>query len=360
MRKTLTTLGLTLAFLLAIDVAVAGLLGWADRQGRFGSLVRYFEYGRSVPGKLTLWDTHPDSPGNLYDVAWRDEAMARSAAEFAAEPPGTGPVVRSYGMSFVNNVLDQARALDPTLVVDGHAGPGAPPNSTYAMFIDDRQSRRPSDIAVLGILSSSVPAMAALSNQTWVFEQPAPFTYPVFHPDGEGLRWVVPLVTSAAQHRSLDENPDMARSWARQLAGQDAFYSPITHGAVWADRSPFARLVRRSLATGHIERAERRILENGRYPYVEVLQRMIADFAATARADGQMPVVMLIQSSDLSDPDVLEIARPVLERDAIAYLATVEHADPRDPAGFLTDGHYAPEFDRRFGRAFLDVIAAAM
>ena len=43
-------------------------------------------------------------------------------------------------------------------------------------------------IVVLGFLSSSLHAMASLSNRTWSFEQPAPFTYPVFLPEGAGLR----------------------------------------------------------------------------------------------------------------------------------------------------------------------------
>jgi hypothetical protein len=318
-------------------------------------LCRRTQYGRSVPGKLAQWEADPDRRGNLYDVAWRSEAVSDSSAEFAKDQGVSGPVVRSYGMSFVGNILTQAQAVEPNLVLDLHAGPGAPPNFTYALFLDDAQNRQPGDFAVFGILSSAIPALAALSNRTWVFEQPAPFTYPVFHPAGDGLRQIKPLINSATAERALRTQPDAKAAWARQLAEEDLFYFPITFSATWLDYSPFARLVRRSLAKGHIERTKAKIL-SGPYPYAEVLRRMIADFAQTARRDGQIPIIVLIQSRAGGDADVLEIAKPVLERDNIPYFATAEQFDPGDPSGFLGDGHYRPEIDRRFGEAFVDLI----
>lgn len=358
MRKTLSVLALTLLVLGLMDTAVAGLLGWAERSGRLGSLVQYFDYGRSVPGKLARWEETPGIRGDLYDVAWRPDLLAHSARVFAEQAPETGPVVRSYGMSFVDNILRQAKRLDPTLEIDAHSGPGAPPNFTYAMFLDDRPNRRPGDIVVLGLLSSAVPSMAALSNRTMIFEQPAPFTYPIFYPDGDTeLRRIDPLIESVAQQRSLRRDPDLAQAWARQLAEEDAFYSTAAFGAPWLDRSPLARLIRRSLAIGHIERTKQKIVAGRSYPYEETLPRMIADFARIARADGQFPVVMLIQARTPQDARLLETAAPTLDRMTIPYLATVEHFDPRNIAGFRGDGHYIPEVDRAFARVFLDLVA---
>lgn len=355
MKKSLSMIGLIVLLLVGLDIGVASVLTWADERGKLGSLVRYFEYGRSVPGKLARWETSPDSPGNLYDVAWRAASVSDSNVRFRENQAVSGPVVRSYGMSFVNNILKQAQEVELDLALDLHGGPGAPPNFTYALFFDDAQNRRPGDFAVFGILSSAVPALAALSNRTWAFEQPAPFTYPVFHLADDGLSRVEPLVNSANAERALSTQPDAQAAWTQQLEEEDFFYSPTTFGALWLDYSPFARLVRRSLAKSHIERIETKIL-SGAYPYDEVLRRMISSFAETARSDGQIPIVMLIQSRERGDVDVLAIAKPILERDNIPYLATVEHFDPQDISGFLGDGHYRPEIDRRFGAAFLDLI----
>ena len=129
MKKTLTMLSLILVCLVLLDGAVALTLGWADRAGRLDSLVRYFEYGRSVPGKLAMWERTRNATGNLYDVAWRSDQIALSRERFLAEDTSTGPVIRSYGMSFVNNILEQAIDIQPGLVWDDHAGPGAPPDS---------------------------------------------------------------------------------------------------------------------------------------------------------------------------------------------------------------------------------------
>ncbi|MBK0329371.1 hypothetical protein I5535_19015 [Rhodobacteraceae bacterium F11138] len=359
MRKTAAMLGLVLLFLALLDTGVAVVLHWAEAQGRMGSLVRYFDYGRSVPGKLAQWEADPDAPGSLYNVAWRQGAIAVSSAEFAAETDDTGPVIRSYGMSFVNHIMIAAQEQDPDLRVDRHSGPGAPPNFTYALFQEDRGNRRAGDVVVLGILSSSVPAMAALSNRSWTFEQPAPFTYPVFLLNGEEVKRVEPLINSAEQERALAHAPARARAWADQLAAWDAFYSPITFGAVWLDASPLARLVRRSLGTAHVAQVKAEILAGSEYPYVEVLNRMIMDFARTAQADGQIPIVVLVQTRNPVNVDVLEIARPALERADVAYLATVEHFDPADVSGFVSDGHYRPGINARFGKVFLDLVDTA-
>lgn len=356
MKRTFMVLGLTLICLVLMDVIVAFALGWAERTGRFGSLVTYFEYGRSVPGKLARWEDNPDPRGNLYDAAWRETLIEQSHEAFLAEPEEEGPVIRSYGMSFVNNILRSAVELRPDLVWDGHSGPGAPPNFTYALFEEDRDNRKAGDVVILGILSSAVPAMAALSNRTWAFEQPAPFTYPVYWPDGEGLVPVEPLINSSEEERSLRADPAVARRWARQLAEDDAFYAWPTFGAPWLDVSPFARLVRRSLAISDVAKTEADILSGSPYPYAEVLRRMIRSFSETARSDGQIPIVFLIQSRDPGDADLLVALQSVLNEEEILYLATAMYFDPRDPSGFLPDGHYAPGVDRTFAEAFLEML----
>lgn len=356
MRKTLSMMALVLVFLALMDFGVAGVLRWAEANGRMGSVVPYFEYGRSVTGKLARWENRPEMIPNLYDLAWRPDVLAASARDFAQEDPAEGPVVRSYGMSFVNNILRAAQTQDPALRWDSHAGPGAPPNYTFALFEDDRASRRAGDIAVLGILSSAVPGMAALSNRTWVFEQPAPFTYPIFRPEGaQGLSRREPLVASLAQQRALSGDPAAARAWAGQLAGEDAFYGPVLFGAAWLDASPFARLVRRSLAKRHIAGVKAELLA-GDYPHGPVLERMVLNFAGAARADGQRPVVMLIQTRDPTDPDLRALLGPLLAREGIPYLATAEHIDLRDPSAFVPDGHYRPDLDQRLGRVFLEMV----
>jgi hypothetical protein len=357
MKRTAAILCLTLGLLAVLDFGVAQALGWAERSGQLGSLVRYFEYGRSVPGKLARWQDHPGTPGNLMHVAWRSEMIAHSKAKFEAETPGSRPVIRSYGMSFVNNILQAAAEQKPDLVLDLHSGPAAPPNFTYAVFEEDRSNRRTGDIAVLGLLSSSVPAMAALSNSTWMFEQPAPFTYPIYRPEGEGLVRIDPLINSQDNFLALNSDSTAYHAWQAQLTTEDGFYAPQTFGFSGLDASPFTRLARRSLATSHVQSTKDEILHHGAYPYEEVLRRMILSFAQTARMDGQKPVVFLIQTRDPLDADLLDITKPILEGANIPYLATAEIFDPLNLSGFLEDGHYKPQVDHMFAKAFIDLVS---
>ena len=193
--------------------------------------------------------------------------------------------------------------------------------------------------------------MAAMSNRTWVFEQPSPYTYPIFRPlpDG-GLTRVDSIINSADEERSLAADPVRAAAWRAQLRREDVFYSPKTFGVAWLEASPFVRLVRRSRGTGHVDARKAAVIApSGRhaFAYTTVLRRMVTEFAAQARAQDQHPGVFLIQTRDPMDVDLLEALGPTLVGQEIPYLATAEHVDPRDAAAFIPDGHYTPENDRR-------------
>lgn len=356
MRRQIRIILATLLCFVLLDGLVAIFLATVAP----GSLVRFFEYGRSVPGKLEAWEMTPKAPGNLQAVAWMPEMIEDSAEKFASEDPGDGPVFRVYGLSFVNHILDAAQEVDPTLILDKHSGPGAPPNFTYAAFLDDRANRREGDIVVFGILSSALAPMASCSNSSWAFEQPAPFTYPIFTPAQEqGLNRTDPILRSYAQYQAEGYRDPQ---WQEQLASQDRLFSPVATALAWLDLSPFARLVRRSLALDDISQKEAEVLSHpygAPYPYGEALTQMAKTFAQTVRADGQIPIVMLIQSRDQQDPDLLALLGDMLAHENIPYFATAEHQDTRDPRAFLGDGHYTHEVNIRFGKAFLKLPSVA-
>lgn len=330
--------------LIVIDLAVAGVLRVFETRGMAGGLVTYFEYGRSVPGKLARWEANPDLPGNLRDVAWPADILEKSAAGFAAEDPGI-PVVRNYGMSFSAHILRAAQDARPDLVIDQHNGPGAPPNFAYATALDDGANRRPGDIAVFAILSSSLSGMASFSNRSWAFEQPAPFTYPIFRPEGAtGLTRIDPIARGPG-----DAGPEITA----QFAAEDAHYSAAAFALPAADASPFARLVRRALAVRGMQDRRAELTTGGAYPVAEVLQRMVLGFAAEVRAQDQVPVVFLIQSNRPQDLDVAAMLRDLLEAEGIPYLATADIHNPRNPVGYLGDGHFTKAVNARLAEAFL-------
>ena len=358
MRNLIRTFLFTLAALIALDASVAVVLMWSERTQRLGSLVTYFDYGRSVPGKIERWQNGAVTRGNLLEVAWLDREVSKSQVHFQSAPATQTPTVRTYGMSFVDNISQAAKDARPELVVDRHSGPGAPPNFTFAFFQKDKGNRKSGDVAVLGILSSSVHAMAALSNRSWAYEQPAPFTYPIFTPapNGQGLTSIDPVIATYADQLALPNDPRLAAAWYDQLAADDHHYSRATYGFVWLDHSPFLRLVRRSLAKSVLARSKADVLENGTFPYGEVLHRMVRIFATEARAEGLHPIVILVQTRRPGDPDLAALLSPKLRAEGIPYLSTSEFADPKDPSLFRPDGHYTAKIDALFGAQLLRLI----
>ena len=357
MRATIKTVFVTLLALVVLDFAVAAALTWTKNSGRLSALNNYFDLGLSVPAKIEAWGDGSNPYGNLYRVAWIETIIAHSAEKYTSEPDERDVTLRSYGMSFSGNIVEKAIALQPSLVADLHGGPAAPVNLTFTLFTEDRGNRNKGDVIAFGILSSSVTKLAAMSNRTWVFEQPAPFTYPIYYPEGEGLRRVDPLIRSATQETDLVTSPGLQRAWYDQLAFHDRYYSDLLFKGRVFDQSPVIRLVRRAVSLRLLGRSEQEIRSAREYPTKDVLRLMMGELKRTALEDGQVPVVVLVQTNNPSDIDLRAFMRPVLDELEMPYIATADYFDPRDSSGFIGDGHYNAEIDRIFGQALLDEIA---
>lgn len=353
MKRFLFTLLLTLATLLVIDFGVAGLLGVLERSGKIGSLVRFFDYGRSVPGKHTEWLGDLDQPHNPMKAAWIDQMLQDPITSEPPEGADRSLIIRSYGMSFSNNILLAALDRDASLTLDLHAGPASPPNSSFYVALADRENREPNDVVVLAFLSSSLRGMQSLSNRTWNFEQPIPYTYPIYRAVEGELIVTHPIVTT------LDEelNPVLAALWKNQLSNLDANYSGYAFEWPTLDYSPFVRLVRRALAIRAQTKAKSRVETENNSSIRDTLRLIIRDFAEMAREDGQLPVIFLIQSRDPSDLNLLAMLRTTLENYDVPYMATEDHFPPTDLSGFEGDGHYRPEVDDLFAQKFLEILA---
>ena len=356
MKATIKTLFVTLLALIVMDFGVANFLNWSKANNRLGSLTNYFDLGLSVPAKIEAWAIDDNVSGNLYQVAWPQAILMDSTQKSAFEPDDHGRTIRNYGMSFSGNISEKAMEIDPSFSVDNHAGPAAPTNHSYMLFVADRENRNPGDVVVFGILSSSVPNIAAMSNRTWLFEQPAPYTYPIYYPEGEGLRRVDPFIGTLEKQAELEASPGLQRAWRDQLAEHDRFYSPLMFEWRSLDRSPLVRLIRRAATFRLLSQRDQQVLQDNEYPTLEVLRRMLVDVKNTAIQDGQIPVILLIQTNNPSDIDLRGFLAPTLREIEIPYVATADYFDPKDSSGFVGDGHYSGRVDKIFGQALLDVI----
>ena len=84
---------------------------------------------------------------------------------------------------------------------------------------------------------------------------------------------------------------------------------------------------------------------------------IVRRFAAEARSDGKLPIVLMIQ--DGSSGDRLQSAlQPVLDEDAILSLNTNSICPTSDRSYFLPDSHFTPAGDRMIAEAIAKLIRA--
>jgi hypothetical protein len=85
---------------------------------------------------------------------------------------------------------------------------------------------------------------------------------------------------------------------------------------------------------------------------------LLVDFAESARADGRLPIVLLMGDRGYGDY-LYRALGPVLDAHQIAFISSHEIAPASDPRTFLPDGHFRKELDERLGTLFLERLHAA-
>ena len=362
LKGTVAVAAWTLAFLAAADVTLnVAFRRPANPRVDLTGVRGYLAYGYSTEGKLAYLVRPTDAgSGKLVPVGWVDGVAANPTV---IGPPKPRVRVATFGMSFSNGISRAMHGLDPSVQVALYAGPEAPPNHTFAVYRSARAlGPLPADVVVWGILASSVKGMVTESGVTWMFEAPAPFCYPRYTVDASGglvERW--PSVRTEADLRAAVRDPARMAAFRRSLAAGDRFYDALTFGGRWADRSALARMVRRAIADHHVtavtDAIDRRKLGfDPDDPDVAVpLRAMCRDFAATARADGHRPIVLLIQDQGSGD-HLYKLLGPALAAAGVPYVSTHELVRTDDKSNFVPDGHFTPAAYDRVARAMLDRI----
>ncbi len=326
-------------------------------------LARYFEYGRSVEGKLRL--LVPEDPAYTHPVAqagWlhgRDARIAREPTRAAREG---GVLVAFYGMSFSNRVAKALTAIDPRITARNIAGPGAPPNYTYAAMLEDR-SRHQADVVVWTILASSLVQMGSLTAQTTFFEQPAPYTFPIFDWKDGRLDRRDPEFFSLAEFRVARDDPERWGRWLDELRQYDQAFDSFLFRGGPLDASVLVRLIRRGWSKRQSRLLGKSILSgNDLSPDAipgRTLPALARRFALAAAEDGRVPLILMIHNQGWSDR-VYRLLKETLSSSGIPYVSTHDIVPAGDPSSFLPDGHFSPELDRKIARRVRDVIAAQL
>jgi hypothetical protein len=347
----------TIAVLILFD-AVAGIVFRppADPRMPMSSMQLYFDYGRSIEGKLrrevgasSAQDTLIVGAGWIANVCNGDSPVSSDKLVFDM-----------YGMSFTNRIGKRLLELDPALTMSGYGGPSAPINHSYACFLRRFNAQAHlAPVQILGVLASSVPRMLTLSGLTTSFEAIQPFTYPRYSLTTDGrLVAFSPSITSPDELRQALADPPKWRRFVDELAAHDYFYDRFVFRSDVFDHSVLGRMVRRAWGQ-RIERArlaELRPAEGfaGSPEIAPVLRAILTDLANKVRSVHALPIVILMEDRGFGGS--LSAAVPALKADNIPFVLTSDLVSPGASENFLSDGHFAPAANDKIAKAVLTLL----
>jgi hypothetical protein len=360
-RRFLATLVWTIISIAILDVTI-GLIFRSppEPQAIPTTMQFYFDYGRSIEGKLRRMvgaTVAQDAP--IIVAGWIAHDCSRSISI-----PAGKLGIEIYGNSFTLNIAGAMEKLDPRLAMEHFGGPGAPPSHSYACFLlrnQTEQTRAP--IQIFGVLASSLRRMVTISGLTTTFELPQPFTYPRYtiRSDGHLTPHQASIRSPEDLHAALADRVKW-RAFVGELAAMDAFYAPEMMDANIADHSVLLRMVRRAwgqrllrdrTASLHPETGF-----DGAPEIASVLRAILVDFADRARASGQRPIVVLFEDRGYGGVLSTMLAAE-LEKNHIGFVATGRVVDTDDPHNFVPDGHFTPAAFSEIARAALRLVNEA-
>jgi len=357
-RSTVKVALWTLVWLAAIDVGVNLAFGISPASSNSPSaLMRYFEYGRSVEGKLRRMVADPQGAGLIVGAGWIEADKLKALPDKAAD--GADLMVAVYGQSFAFMAAKEAAKQDGRITLRLVGGPSAPPNHSFAAYQSDT-ARSPADVVVVGVLSSSVGRMGALSGLFPTFENPAPFTFPRYRLSNGKLEAEWPLIRSEAEFRSaFAERSPLWQQFKQQLARSDRGYSSFVFDESSLDNSSIVRLIRRGWV------AHRQPYDDAVYkasagfrpdsPDMKSLDAMLVEMGRQSRDRKERLIVLLLNTEGRSDYLRAALA-PGLEKAGIEYLSTSDYFSANDPSNFAPDLHYTNAANIKFSSALLKSI----
>src|SRR5919199_346097 len=359
-RKVVVTGLWIIFFLLVFDISTNFLFPYPSNPQvtDAGPLNSYFEYGRSVEGKLLrMLGPTDEASSPLAQAGWLDPELWKKLKAPVSRPPGKELLVAIYGMSFSNHVGTAMEAMDSRLAIRAIAGPAAPPNYSFAAYNLDR-GRHQADIVVLGMLASSVKAIRTLNGMTWQFEGPAPYTYPRYFVEEGKLKAIWPTILSLTQLRAAHQDKAQWDAFVTQMREHDGFFNSFLFEHNWLDNSAIVRMIRRAWAQRHQTTITNQIHSPTGFneeTEIPVLRAMVAEFAATAKADGKRPIVLVLNDRGYDD-HLFQALKPTLESASIPYVSTHNIAPATDIRNFVGDGHFTTSANKLIAEAVLKLL----
>jgi hypothetical protein len=360
LRRALATFGWVLAWLVALDFAVNLLFAYPSdpKDLKPGTMALYFDYGRSMEGRLrrsTRADPAASAP--ITQAGWYEPLTAVTRP---AKPGGTE--VSIYGMSHSVRLAEALQATSLHYSARSVGAPGATTNWSYGAFLRDRGGDT-SKVAVLAIMSSTLPMITSPAPMDWNTSFAMPYTADRFVLKDGKLEAIRPPYESFAGYVRTLNDPAAWQDALAQFQRTDPFYDPLLVRATWLDNSTLIRLARRAWSQRRDRAWRTKVLDARHFDAasepVRLANAIVADFAREARHRGQVPVIYVVNSFGYGDQLYRALAG-TLEGQRIPYLSTHTIVSPSDPAGYLPDSHFTDANDRKLAESLTRLIDAEL
>jgi hypothetical protein len=334
-NKILETCAIVLVWLVLFDVGAQFLLKIVDNE----KLNNFFSYGLSTETQIRNMFKEDIPDNSVLHAGWneKDKFISR----------GISADVTFYGMSFSNHIADQLMTVDENLTIRLIDGPASPLNHSLSAFLIDKDVCR-SQVAVLGVLDSSLKYLNAMTNDTIGSDSSMGSFYPRFELNESGLEQIKPKINSFEQ---LEKAINDKTFWDDNLSiikEHDENYSGLIYKSNILDYSIMGRFLKRWYKGRHNDIVTKRVFSDEVFTekIIDQASDMIDLFIHEAGENGVTPIILFIETQKYQNA-LSTGFKSYMDKLECPYLVTGDLVLTDNPANFKGDGHITEENNKK-------------
>jgi len=348
------------AYLVVIDIAINIVFPYPKdpRNISPSAMQHFFEYGRSIEGKLTRMTRKTnDESAPILSTGWLDDSLNERIPK--NQDSSNKPVVTVYGMSHAVLLAEDMARINNSLIIRSVGAPGAVPSWSYAAYLFEKEHHY-SDVVILGIMTRGVHLICTTSGVTNHFDSIHPYTYPRFFLSNGNLEYVLPPFISLGGYREYFYNSEKWKNYIKWLQEYDKYYDPLLFKKTILDSSSIFRMLRRAYAYSTTRKQESTVYNDikGFDPEsdeVKILRSIIVEFSQTASRNNSLPIVYIVNNVFMGD-HLFRILEPTLLSHNVLFLSTHDICPPNDPRYYDSTSHFIRSMNLELAKAMIKII----
>ncbi len=350
-------------YLVIMDVAVNSIFKFPSEPGNAhpSFLEQYFEYGRSVEGKLDrMYGFKGAETMPILGYGWLQNENYELLPNKA---PGNKSLIAIYGMSHAKLLGDAIKRIDSKYMIRDIIAPGAPVNWSFAAYIADKEKHE-AKISILAVMTDSVPYISATAGTTCYFDMGHPYTFPRYFMEKDLIKEIYPPFYTTEGFKKYFFNSEKWKEYRAWLNRNDKYYDILLFKRSMLDKSSLFRVLRRSYSETMKQNIIEKIYDkngfNLKSEEVLALQGIVRSFAKNVRKKKGIPIIYIVNNENRGD-HLYKALKKILEDYNIPFLSTHRICPPDDPRVYLgTNSHFTPDKDIELAKEMIRIIENEM